>query len=669
MNPPSIRFEPSVAAAYLALAASIATMMLSRNAEPSAGPGVAIALVADCGAIALLAALHVGTTHVLEGSPRLQRLSGVLQGLVLALLTTVCVFAQALFQKTGELLSVDMLRFFVGHAGELAGVTATALDFELGWLLATVAGLLLLSQLAFDRRVLRWARHVVLLLPLVLGLFDPFLERLSSAAVEPAIATGRPLYQGDYADFSRREQDWNRTDAAYWRRGLLTGLATASMMGGSEFEAIGADVTPEALYQPPHFERSAPGHVGRTRPNVLFVVLESLRYRDVGAYRTTATETSPTPFLDGLAVNGWRVDRAYSTIPHTTKALIGIYCGIFPRFETDVGETGPGGLAVPCLPHVLKQAGYRSAHFQTAFGQYENRLGLLANVGFDDHFVAESAGQGGWEPLGYLGIDDKAMVDPAIQWMSARQHDGTPFFLSLLTLATHHPYTTPGHALPIATPAAAREAYLRGVRYTDSLLRELMEKMDQAGLLENTLVVITGDHGEAFGERGQIGHNGVGYEEGIRVPLVLVGPMLKVARVVGGLRQHIDLMPTVLDLVGQPWSGKLPGRSLISDTRGHSEIIASCFYDNYCLAHVAEDGVKTLYFHGKRSLALYDLGSDPDERHNLLAVRGRDLAVARLKAAIRLRKSYAAIHDGEAEKKVGAGGTAANNRLAVGERP
>jgi arylsulfatase A-like enzyme len=324
--------------------------------------------------------------------------------------------------------------------------------------------------------------------------------------------------------------------------------------------------------------------------------------------------------------------------------LVGIYCGTFPRFETDISEAIAGNLPLTCLPHLLASAGYASAHFQTPPGSFEDRLTFLSNVGFEHRFTQESIAGGDWAKLGYLGVDDRAMVAPAVDWMRRQSQQGRPFFASMLTIATHHPYVSPGNIQPVHDARQAKEAYVKAVRDTDAVVGDLFAALRKHGLLDNTLVVITGDHGEAFAEHGQIAHNGVGYEEGIRVPLILHGPMLGMPRVVGGLRQHLDIMPTVLDAAGVRVSGKLPGKSLLSDPIGHSEVIAACFYSDYCLSHVAADGGKVLFFHGKRSLEMYDLNADPAERSNLHAEATHANVLQRLSAAVRLKKSFESVY-------------------------
>jgi hypothetical protein len=84
------------------------------------------------------------------------------------------------------------------------------------------------------------------------------------------------------------------------------------------------------------------------------ILLESVRYDAVGVYRQGQDiAQSVTPFIDEFARHSQVVERAYTTIPHTSKALVGIYCGTFPRFEPEITEGLPGGLSIPCLPALL----------------------------------------------------------------------------------------------------------------------------------------------------------------------------------------------------------------------------------------------------------------------------------------------------------------------------
>jgi arylsulfatase A-like enzyme len=141
--------------------------------------------------------------------------------------------------------------------------------------------------------------------------------------------------------------------------------------------------------------------------------------------------------------------------------------------------------------------------------------------------------------------------------------------------------------------------------------------MKREGLLKNTVIVVTGDHGEGFGEHGPRMHNGTAYEEGLRVPMVLYGPdHLKLAGRLGGVRQHIDLLPTVLELAGVRLDNPVPGKSLLS-TDGHQQMAMQCWYEDYCAVGMNDNGEKLIYWYGKRSLESFDLNMDSLEKNNL----------------------------------------------------
>lgn len=640
-----VTFRPEVYRAYVAAVAMIAAMMVTRSQRSLDWPAdvVLIAGIADLLVVGFLA-LAYGILRRVAGPDSLPGRINRRIHLTLAIaIIVVTGLAQALFLKTGEILNPDILFFFLRRSRELTDVATGAVDQELLSILLLCIGIMLLASLRFSHRLLTGAQYLVFILPI--GLVSAGSLVSSDAGSEEKIVVpehlaAKNLYRGQYEDFAGRQLAWNKSETANWRKGILTGMSIGSALGNAEYQALARQQTAPTIYTAPH----APQPVAKPL-NILFVLLESVRHDALGVYAAAGQgRPSDTPFLDEIASQGWMVERAYTTVPHTSKALVGIYCGTFARFETDITEARPGNLPLTCLPHLLAGAGYRSAHFQTAPGGFEDRSQFLANVGFDDRFTQESIAGMDWTKLGYLGVDDRAMIAPAIDWMRSQSAKGTPFFASVLTITAHHPYVSPGNIQAVHDPVQAKNAYTKAVRYTDDVVRELFTEMRRHGLLDNTLVVITGDHGEAFSEHGQIAHNGVGYEEGIRVPLVLYGPALGGRKTIKGLRQHIDIMPTVLDIAGIGFSGKLPGRSLRGDPSGHPDLITSCFYHDYCLNHLSADGGKVLFFYGKRTLEMYDLNGDPEERRNLYAADTHANAAQRLSVAVRMKKSYELVY-------------------------
>jgi lipoteichoic acid synthase len=349
------------------------------------------------------------------------------------------------------------------------------------------------------------------------------------------------------------------------------------------------------------------------RYNVVFVILESTRARSVTPY---ARELTTTPFLGRLAERALRVEHAYAVIPHTSKALVSIQCGVHPKITTAIQEANPGRIPSACLAELLGAEGYATAFIQPAKEEFERRRGLVANFGFETFMGKESLPRG-FDESSYFGYEDDSMLEPALAWVDRQTR---PFFLTVLTLTAHHDYRLP-KSFPKRELAAEESLnrYLNALAYTDRFVEKLFAGFEQRSLLAETLFVIVGDHGEAFGEHGRFEHDNVLYEEALAVPLLLVGAGLEEAggRVVGGLRETSDIVPTVLEVLGfESRGGDLQGMSLLS-TPGHERLYFSCWYTRQCMA-VREGLRKTVYHYERLPPEVFDLLADPLERHNVV---------------------------------------------------
>ncbi|HTM45402.1 MAG TPA: sulfatase [Polyangiaceae bacterium] len=366
------------------------------------------------------------------------------------------------------------------------------------------------------------------------------------------------------------------------------------------------------MYDPPVLDPTMrnPAVPTNDHPNFLIIALESTRTDLFSSYTGKA---SLTPFFDELVAKSVVIDNAYTTTSHTTKALVGILCGMKAIPLMRASETERGGLPLKCLPHLLHDAGYQSGFFQAA-GPFEGRPGLIVNMGFDHGFVPTPTQAKGFAPLGYLGWEERVMMQPALNWQTRVKR---PFLATVLTVSTHHPYesVTGGHP---KSQSETRNYYERAARYVDDQFRMLFDQLEKKGVLDNTIVFVMGDHGEAFGERpGFFQHDSVPYDEVARVPMFIYAPKLLRPEHITGLRQQTDILPTILELAHLPWKGVLPGKSLLS-TPGHERIITSCWYPASCLA--MREGDTSFVFHfGHIPLEVFDLKTDPGQLHNIAA--------------------------------------------------
>ncbi|MEM1203899.1 MAG: sulfatase-like hydrolase/transferase [Acidobacteriota bacterium] len=356
------------------------------------------------------------------------------------------------------------------------------------------------------------------------------------------------------------------------------------------------------------------------RPNVVLVILESTAATAVAPYAPEdAWQT--TPFLAELAPKSLVVESAYGTVTHTSKALVGLLCGVMPRNTMEIEEAAKKPWELNCLPKLLDEMGYQTTFMQSALGGFEDRIHLVRRMGFASAAVQETLtrDRDDFRPVGYFGMDEMVMLDPAVEWVDSTR--STPFFLTLLTSGTHHPYEVPG-VLKAASPEEAPLHYLAALNYQDRFLQQLHRRLEASGHLHNTLFIIVGDHGEAFGEHLRMQHDFVPYEDVVRVPWFLeaptggeVGEVLGPPRRVEGLRSQLDLLPTMLDVLGVPWQGTVPGRSLLK-TDGHPRVFTSCWARGTCLS-LREGSRKAVYHFRMRPLEVFDLAADPREKHDL----------------------------------------------------
>ncbi len=364
--------------------------------------------------------------------------------------------------------------------------------------------------------------------------------------------------------------------------------------------------------------------------NIVVVFLES-----VSAIRTTpyAPELPTTPNLDALASDGAAIRNFFTVVPHTSKALVASLCGHWPRLSTEVREARPGGLPDRCLPELLGSLGYRTAFFQTADEEFEDRYRLVHQLGFG-HYRAKDSLPSGFEKNNYFGFEERAMLKPGLAWSARR--DDRPFLAVYLTLTSHHDYKVPKHWKRGSYPGrkAKEQEQLDAIRYVDDFVGKLVDGYREKGLADNTLFVVLGDHGEAFGEHGRSQHDLVVWDEGMAVPGVFWGaPLDGRAGWVEGEWQQIDLVPTLFGLLGvDVVKGALPGADMFGPAPDRA-LFHSCWRSHRCLAR-RQGGIKSIDHYRERGPQRFDLTSDPSETRDLwpeLPSATRDAEIASMR--------------------------------------
>ncbi|MCB1669914.1 MAG: sulfatase-like hydrolase/transferase [Gammaproteobacteria bacterium] len=349
------------------------------------------------------------------------------------------------------------------------------------------------------------------------------------------------------------------------------------------------------------------------RKNLVIVILESTRASATTPYNG---ELPTTPFLNSLKEKSLFVERAYAVMPHTSKALVALLCGVEPHLTMPITEATEDGIPAPCLPRLLAETGYRSVFFQSATQSFEARDGLVQNLGFDEFFPLERLDQEGMEPANYFGVEDAVMLAGSREWLTANAEQG-PFLATYLTSTPHHDYLAPRQRYGFQQFSTDDEfnRYLNSVHYVDQFSRELFEQYQAMGLDRNTLFVFVGDHGEAFGEHGRNQHDNILWEEGLHVPLLIFDPRSPIGKRITRPVNQLDLLPTLTNLLGYTLAGaQLPGQSFWSDDP-QRKLFAHCWYELNCMA-VIDGSHKYIEHFGRRNNEYFDLLSDQAESSN-----------------------------------------------------
>jgi lipoteichoic acid synthase len=346
--------------------------------------------------------------------------------------------------------------------------------------------------------------------------------------------------------------------------------------------------------------------------NVILAILESTGARHLGAY---GRSPDPTPNLTALARRSIVFERAYAVYPESIKGLFSTLCSRYPAFDTPPELYADAACA--SLPRTLAAAGYRTALFHSGRFEY---LGMASIVGGRGFGLLEDAGAIGGQVNSSFGVDDASTVRRMLQWIRSLGKE-EHFFLTYLPVAGHNPYevTRPG-------PFNGRDdftRYLNALHEGDEALGELLTGLRALGIEDDTVVIVAGDHGEAFGEHpGNFAHTMFIYEENLHVPYLIAAPGLdNPQRRVQRVASTIDTAPTILDLLGLPTETAHEGTSLL-----RPESRMALFFTDYSIGWLGlADGCwKYLFEMDSDRSRLFDVCADPGEtRDRALEFPGR----------------------------------------------
>lgn len=354
-----------------------------------------------------------------------------------------------------------------------------------------------------------------------------------------------------------------------------------------------------------------PMREGKPR-NVILVILESTR---ADAMTPWNPSLKTTPFIDDLAAKSLVAQRFHSVMPHTSKALAAILCGLQPSHNVAPLAVRLG-MATRCLPRLLREQGYETAFFQTANPHFDERERAISTMGYERLVTPDQFPDRGFQQANFLGPEDESLLDPMLDWMKAQQ--GKPFFLTFLTVNAHHRvYPLTRYGTQQFSADESFNTYLNAINYDDRMLKKLVGGLKKAGLYKDTILAIVGDHGDAFAEHRLSIHDRVPYEEVLHIPLIIHDPRGEHPKpaILREPGDQLDLVPTLVELLGfAPARGAFQGKSLLHEHR--KVLMSSCYGTQVCLTRL-EGNEKFIHHFDRRPDQLFDLATDPDERLDL----------------------------------------------------
>jgi arylsulfatase A-like enzyme/Flp pilus assembly protein TadD len=342
--------------------------------------------------------------------------------------------------------------------------------------------------------------------------------------------------------------------------------------------------------------------------NILLITIDTLRADRLSCY---GSQLPKTPHIDNLAERGVLFSRAFAntstTLPSHANILLGLtpnYHGVHENLNFIVSEE------LLTLAEHLKNNGYATGAVVGAY-PLDSRFGLSQGFDiYDDDYIRSHS-----ENFTTLERNAEAVIEGALEWLEGRR---SPWFLWIHCWDPHTPYEPPE---PFKTQYK-EHLYEGEVAYVDLALGKLLDHLKENSLFDSTLIIFTGDHGESLGQHGEKTHGFFAYNSSTWIPLIISHPEAVPGRI-GHYVSHIDIFPTVCDVLGIEKPPFLQGISLLPALKGmklpERPIYFESLYPYYSRGWAP---LKGFIFEKKKFIdsplpELYDLDQDFDELNNL----------------------------------------------------
>lgn len=455
-------------------------------------------------------------------------------------------------------------------------------------------GLLLLDPL----RLKIWAARISLSLLILLSITFPFLNPAKMDSIPSEIRSNPAVFF--LSDLAK---------TAY--RGYVIGHR----------ERLTNETIPQDLAKlKPDILETLPGAKKRISWNLVLLIMESVGTRYI--FDTQDGHSMPMPFLHHISRKGWFLKKHFTTSNVSTKAIFSILSGLYDLFGRESLSTR-ADIHIPSLSHFLGESydkflvspSSSSWYFPVAFVKNSGLLEIhtYENLNFNIRQEQTSLGR-------YIARDEIQTVDFFIERLRKAKE---PFLAIYISFTAHFPYFDYGETYRIRKEGGSlKDRYYNNLHLLDHLIKRIYDHLQNSGQLDRTLLIIVGDHGQAFGQHhpNNYMHYRYSYNENLETPAILYQPRLFRLREVDCPTSHVDLLPTLLEALGISYDPHLfDGESLFHLKPKRDTIF---FYGlEGCLSSLDREWIKVQHSLKDHRSWVFDLRVDPGENNPLEASR------------------------------------------------
>ena len=381
-----------------------------------------------------------------------------------------------------------------------------------------------------------------------------------------------------------------------------------------------------ALHTPPFVsddgiaKKTLPAAAGKRPYHILYIVMEStgfdLALRSLGGAATGRGDDVAMPFLRSLSSQGYFLANHYASGNSSPRGIFSLLSGLYVMPEVAIFDVSKNNY----LPSLVSYLGGRYRAFLVTPGSLDWYFpqAFLLHSGFSELWGYHALPIRKTAPGGRAHARDEAeSVSFFLRRLDEQLATGQPVLSVYYSFVAHWPYPDYGPTTHVTHPTRPQNAYCNNLRYLDQQIERIYKHLQERRLLDDTIVILAGDHGEAFGQHPHnYTHSRMSFNENVRTPALLLNPGLFPPRVVTQPTSHVDVLPTLLDALGLSYDeSRLQGESLFRERFRRKYIF---FYGNEdTLSSVSADDMKLQIGLRDGACWVFNLRSDPEERHRL----------------------------------------------------